>query len=466
MKRSLVGILLTLPLLGCASVPRDAGLADVRQTVAERTSQTIEMRERAAESDVPEIHSLLSGEVDAEKAVAVALANNPRLQVILADLGFARADLLEASTVSNPIFHGEIRFPGEPKSPYELTLTQSILELVQLPQRRRVGRSVFEAAKLRVSAEVLRFAAEAREDFYELLGATRRLAMSRTAAESARVSAELAQRQHAAGNITDLDLENQQALYEEAKLELARGEEEVLVRREALIRDMGLRGADIDWTIQKDFPALPESELDPAQIEAVVAVRRLDIAALRREVEAARGALPLARAQAIGDIAADVHHEREPDGTRTTGPGIEFPIPIFNRGAAARARAEARLRRAEQQLAEATATAASQARAARERLVAARARVEYYRDVLLPRRRRIVELTQLEHNAMLVGIYQLLQARQNEAQARREYVEAQRDYWVARSEFDRALNGVSEEAMLERTSDLEPQRRQRRRGGH
>jgi cobalt-zinc-cadmium efflux system outer membrane protein len=447
MKRGVIGVLLALLVSGCASVPRDAGLADVRQTVAERTNQTIQARDRAIEGDVPEIQSLLSGELDADRAVAVALANNPRLQVVLAELGFARAELLEASTVSNPIFHGEIRFPGDPKRPYELSVTQSLLELVQLPRRRRVGRSVFEAAKLRVSAEVLRFAAEVREDFYDLLGETRKLAMSRTAAESARVSAELAQRQHAAGNITDLDLENQQALYEEAKLDLARTEEEVLVAREALIRDMGLRRADAEWTIQSDFPALPTAELDPAQIEAVVAARRLDIAALRREIEAARGALPLARTEGIGDIAADVHHEREPDGTKTTGPGIEFPIPIFNRGAAARARAEARLRRAEQQLAEAMAAATSEARAARERLIAARARVEYYRDVLLPRRRRIVELTQLEHNAMLVGIFQLLQARQDEAEARRESVEAQRDYWIARSQFDRALNGVSEVAM-------------------
>jgi cobalt-zinc-cadmium efflux system outer membrane protein len=68
--------------------------------------------------------------------------------------------------------------------------------------------------------------------------------------------------------------------------------------------------------------------------------------------------------------------------------------------------------------------------------------VEYYRDVVLPRRARIVELTKLEHNAMLAGVYQLLQARQNEANARREYIEAQRDYWSARVNLDRVINGT------------------------
>jgi cobalt-zinc-cadmium efflux system outer membrane protein len=42
---------------------------------------------------------------------------------------------------------------------------------------------------------------------------------------------------------------------------------------------------------------------------------------------------------------------------------------------------------------------------------------------------------------MQVGVFQLLQAKQNEADARRDYIEAQRDYWIARGDLDRAVNG-------------------------
>jgi cobalt-zinc-cadmium efflux system outer membrane protein len=84
-------------------------------------------------------------------------------------------------------------------------------------------------------------------------------------------------------------------------------------------------------------------------------------------------------------------------------------------------------------------------RAARIALAEARARVEYYRDVLLPRRRRIVELTKLEHNAMLVGIYHLLDARENEVRAQSDFIEAQREYWTARTNLDRALQGIGGE---------------------
>ena len=69
---------------------------------------------------------------------------------------------------------------------------------------------------------------------------------------------------------------------------------------------------------------------------------------------------------------------------------------------------------------------------------------EYYRDVLIPRRQRIVALTQIEHNAMVAGFFQLIQARQNEASAGRDYIDAQHDYWIARTNLDRALNGIPE----------------------
>ncbi len=427
-----------LLLAGCASVPRDSGLADVRV----RTAQELEWRRDAMMVDDARARSMLEGALTADRAVAIAAINNPRLQVILADLGVAQAELIEASTISNPVLELETRYPGEPYHPYEITLAQSLMDLITLPRRRQIGRLGFEAAKLRVSAEVLRFSAEVRDAYYALLAATQASSMTRTNAEAARSAAELAARQHTAGNITDLDLENEQAMYEQAKLDLARAEEQVLVAREALIRAMGLRDAGLSFTIEAEFPQLPERDMSAEEIDALLASRRLDIAVAQREVDIARRSIRRAQLEALGDIVVDVHREREPDGTRTTGPGIEFPIPIFNTGRAARTRAEAQYLRAAHRLAEVTARAGSEARTARERLSAARARVEYYRDVVLPRRARIVELTRLEQNSMLVGVFQVLQARQNEANARRESIEAQRDYWMARTNLERALNGT------------------------
>jgi cobalt-zinc-cadmium efflux system outer membrane protein len=442
MKRlALIGVVLLAS--ACASVPHDAGMSDIRQRVSDRTGQTVEWKATPSTADDPRIRELLQGELTEDKAVAVAMTNNPRLQATLAELGIARADLLQASVVRNPLFEAEIRFPADPFRPFELRLAQTLVDLIQLPRRRALGRAAFDAATLHVTSEVVRFAAEVRAQHSDLLAASQRVALSRLNLEAAKAAAELAQRQHDAQNITDLDLENEQAEYEKAKLDVAHDEQTLLVARETLVRAMGLRDASIDWQLPGAFAPLPPSEQDQQQLEQLAASRRLDIEIARREVDIARQQVPMARLAALGDITVDGHLQHDANGAKTFGPGIEVPIPIFNSGAPARSRAEAEYLRATHTLNALLAESSSQLRAARATVAEARARVEYYRDVIVPRRQRIVELTKLEHNAMLVGVFQLLQAKQNEAQARRDFIDAQRDYAIARNNLDRALNGVS-----------------------
>jgi cobalt-zinc-cadmium efflux system outer membrane protein len=98
---------------------------------------------------------------------------------------------------------------------------------------------------------------------------------------------------------------------------------------------------------------------------------------------------------------------------------------------------------AEQRLHALTVNARSEARAARERLLEARARAEYLRTVVVPRRQRILNLTQLEYNSMLRGPFDLLRARQELSNALREQVMAVRDYWLARTGLDAAMSGVA-----------------------
>src|SRR5688500_5750424 len=176
-KHLIVLIMLTT---ACVSVPRDAGTGDVEQALATRGAPKVEWRAQPATADDERVAALLADDLTADEAVAIATLNSPRLQVTLAELGIARADLIEASTISNPVFEFEIRFPGRPFHPYELRLAQSLIELIQLPRRRAAGRAAFDAAQMRVSSEVLRFGADVRSAYYELLASTQHVALSRT----------------------------------------------------------------------------------------------------------------------------------------------------------------------------------------------------------------------------------------------------------------------------------------------
>src|SRR5262245_62735075 len=74
-------------------------------------------------------------------------------------------------------------------------------------------------------------------------------------------------------------------------------------------------------------------------------------------------------------------------------------------------------------------------------MLQARALAEHYWVVLLPLRVRVLHQTQLEYNAMLVGVFQLLVAKRDEIEAGRGYIEALRDYWLARTDLESAVGG-------------------------
>ncbi len=432
--------LIALLASGCASVPRDAGVSEVQKRIEEQGLKIAWSPDQPIEApDDAKLQPLLQGELTVDRAVEIALAHNRDLLAAMEELGLARADLIAASTIRNPVFDGEIRFPGKP---FEIGITQTLIDLFRLRGRRALGQAEFEAERLRLAGAVIGFAAEVRADWYVLQAAQQALTQQRTIAEAAQAAAELALRQHDAGNISDLDIENEQAIYERAKLDLARVELDERQARERLLADLGaLKTLPLSLPPQAS-PAAGEPERSEEEVEASL-TNRLDLSLAQAEIEAARRALPLARSQTWDELAIGVHHEREPEGKGTTGPALALPIPIFDHGLAGRTRAVASLRRAEQRLHALTVTARSEARAARERLVEARARAEYLRDVVVPRRQRILRLTQLEYNAMLIGVYDLIRARQGLADALREQVTAVRDYWLARTGLETAMSGVT-----------------------
>ena len=428
----------------CVSESTEADLDDVKALVAERGVERIHWNQgTAADAQVTaSVRELLQGELTADAAVQVALLNNRELQATYEDLGVAQADLVQAGLLSNPVFLAEVRFPGRPRLPFELDITQDFLDVFLRPLRQRIAEAEFEAAQLRVADAVLKLATDSRAGFYVAQGAEQMLEMRRSVVDAMDASADAAQRLYEAGNITDRDLANETVLLGQARLELAMAEEEALDAREVLTALMGLWGDDASFTLAGRLPELPEAETAAEGLETLAVTRRLDLAAARAEVEA------LGRRLGIEDFAAlrpevigGLHVEREPEGTTTTGPSIELPIPLFDQGDAARARASALLRQSEQRYAALAVEIRSDVRRARNRMLSARSRAEYYRTVLLPLRGTIVEQTQLEYNGMLVGVFELLQAKQAEIDAGREYIEALQAYWVARTDLEHAVGG-------------------------
>ena len=440
--------LIALPFIfaGCATKTAP-GFGDIQKTVGSRTEQSIEWPQTIAENDKSDavVKQLLTQELTADTAVQVAMLNNRGLRATLEEIGISRADLVQAGLVSNPQFAASFRFPDRPPSAanIEYSLAQDVLDLLLLPLRKRIAALQFEQTRLRVSHQVLQLAAEAKAAFYTVQARQQLLLRLQAVVEVNEAGVDLALRQHHAGNITDLELANQSALFQEAKLEWGKTESQARADRERLNRVLGLWGANTAWKTGEELPAIPTTEIGLENLESLAITQRLDLAAAQQQVALAGRALALRTKTRYlpASINLGLDTERGTDRQRVTGPTLAFEVPIFDHGQGAVARLQAQYRQAQWQTEALAIDIRSEVRQARDAVIAARDLAEFYARVYLPQRIRIVNETVLQYNAMQKGTYELITAEERELTAEREYTEAWRDYWIARAELEKAVGG-------------------------
>ena len=428
---------------GCATVDARSDLEAVRALVEERSQSEVawSAEESARATADARVGELLGGDLTTEKAVQVAFLRNRTLQTLLAEVGIAQAEWVQAGRAPNPVLSADMRFGLDASGTgADLGVVQEFLSVLQLPLRKRVAQAELEATKLGIGSALFELATQVRAAFFEAQGAEQMLELRQRVSESVALAADVSRRQHEAGNITDLERANQEALVQEAKLALAEAELAAVEQREALTALLGLWGGETRWQVGRRLPGLPQEELAREGLESVAVERRLDLAAARQRVVAAASSPGLRRLWGFLPEAGGVASEREVEGGLwSMGPSLEFAVPLFDQRQAERAVAQARRRQSEADFARMAVQIRSDVRRGWARLEAARNRALYYERVALPLRADIVEQTQREYNGMLVGVYELLQAKRHQIEAGGAYVEALRDYWVARVELERAL---------------------------
>lgn len=449
---------LILPLLSIVAA-RGQSVEDLQSTIRERTGKQVEWpRDVEASDQIREaIRALLRRTLTVNAAVQIALLDNRELQAIFEEIGIANADLIEAGLLKNPIFAGDARFPNRAPSGtnIEMSIAQEFFDLLVIPLRKKVAAAELAKAKLRVGDAILKLAAETKTAFYELQAQEQLLGRLQAINETDAAAVELAQRQHEAGNINDLDLANQQATYSQSKLDVAETSASTRSGREKLNRLMGTWGEDTAWKIDNELPALPPADFPLRRLESLAINQRLDLAAAKTEIGALVGSLGITKTyRYVGSIEFGVDTEKDPDGQRVTGPTWQLELPIFNRGQGRIAKLQAQLRQAERRLESEAVAIRAEVREARDRLIAKRDLAGYYRDELLPGRKKILELTLTHYNAMLKSPYDLLLAKQNEISAERGYIDALRDYWIARADLERAVGGTLGAISIEMNSSF------------
>lgn len=440
-------VLAALPFLACASVDKERGHDQLAKELKDRVGA-----ETGWENGPPDdarvskrLDELLQAGLTPERAVAVALLNNPALQAMYEDLGIAQADMVQAGLLDNPRFSAALGFPIAGSGglvEQQLGLVQNLLTLIILPLRKSIAADQFAADVSRISSAAFEAAIDARKAVIEAQAATRAVELRANVIEAAAGSRDFAERLYAAGNILELELVEQQAMHEQAKLDLAEAQQHLVEAREHVNRSLGLFGARTAWKLAQGLDETIPPDLSVEGLEALAMKQRLDVRAATQQAELFGRAVNLASSSRwVGALEVGVDTHRDPDGPRVLGPSLSIELPIFDQRQAVLAKLQAQRRQSQRLRDSAAVNARSRVRQAYAAYKVSRDRVAHYQKVLVPLRNKAVELAQLQYNGMQIGLFQLMTTKREQLETLTGYIEGLRMLWDSRAELEAAAGG-------------------------
>lgn len=445
-KLKIIGITALLPLIisSCARVPHGSE-EQVAGIVQERIGKEILWNRTCYEDPrvASYVQDLVFQPISIESAVQIALLNNPKVQATFEEIGIAQADLIEAGLFTNPAFSIEVRYPHKNKlvTNIEYLITATFIDIFLIPLRTRLAATELEQAKLRVANEILDLAFEVRQTYYELVAEQQMLKYTQAIAELASIQSEISLRQHNVGNIYQLDLEEIQAIFLEADLQITKSQEEIIRLREKLNRLFGL-SEEICLTFPEQLPEETDYQgFDLCQLESMAIQERIDLQVARFEIIRFSRMLGLKEWWTYTNLQLGLAGERDPDGSNLIGPGFSGEIPIFNYGQAARMRLFAELRQAQDRLAALEIRVLSEVREAHKLLMKDLKIINKYREGLIPLQNKILNSSEELYNVMGLGVDRLLLNKRRETETYRNYLSSLRNYWISRVQLDHALGG-------------------------
>ncbi len=441
-KMNLPLLAIALSMSGCASLQTRPPDASINQLLQDRGGPTMEWSQfQNAPGDNASINEWILSPIGPDTAVRIAMLRSPKLQQEYARLGLARADVLEAVQISNP----GISLSRQNVSPGDgvqrtLGFSMPLVDLILLPSRSRLAHADFERARFETAKAVFDVALDVESAWYAYVGAQQVADMRTAVSDAADVSAQLAERFYAAGNISELQLNQERAAASEARLEAGAAKIEAARCRLSLNNLMGLDSNEYPWAALDRLPLPVAEEDDTENLITLAHEKNLQWLAARQNLLVMQASYKSTRGwRWLGGSGVGYEREKDADGTRLSGPSLSLELPIFNQGQAKLSRSQAMLADAQARLREAELSIENTIRANANTVQAQAEAVGIFRNSLIPQRETVLDRSQQEQNFMLIGVFELIQAKAKEYDAYQGYLEAVRDYWRARVELTRSV---------------------------
>lgn len=470
-------ILFSTALVGCSAVNPDTDYRRASRIIADATGTSATTMPSEGRPDFAP-PALLGTTVTVDEAVQFCLLNNPKLLAAFYDIGIARADLVQSTLFSNPTLAMSIAFPdGGGLSNIQATFAQNIVDLWQIPFRRRVADRALDAEIMLVARLAVEMANEVRSAYFTAAAADQTVSISEENAKLASQLLDIAQARQKAGTVGELDVNLARGTQYSTELDLQRARLDMRSARRRLAIALGVATSIDEVRLTTPLVVDRSSLSDTNTIAEIALANRPDIRAgyetaqryfsqvrleylkvfpdfsigfydERNEARSLPGRNVLgdtARASvAAGRLTAPEiqsrrqrQQERSQEITNIFGPAFNLTLPIFDQNQAQIAKARMAYERALAELDSLERAAVQQVRQAVDQAQTTFRVANYYRDKLLPQANENLDLSRDSYEVGRSSIIVLLDAQRILLSTRRETITADRDHAIAIAELER-----------------------------
>ncbi len=429
-------IVLLFVMSSCARVPKEDN-EKVASLVKERVGAHIAQHDDVARS----IAHLVESELSKEAAVQIALLNNPHLQASFEALGIARADIVQAGLLQNPVFSGYLRFADSrgTSNNVELSLTQSFIDVFMIPVRQKVASYERDRVELELAGKMIDVAFRVEELFYALQLELAREVLLHELVEAYHLGKLIAERQFAASNINELELRAKVMEYEQHNMLLFSVKRSINALKSELKQVLGLKDEELKISANLIAPSGQEKAID--QLEAQALSKRLELSEVRLEVKKIVAMGDEKKWWAYTDPAAGLSYEKDADSIEVFGPTLAFSLPLFDCGEAARLRLISMLKQTLKRQKAIELDIVHEVKQSKDNVDIHRSKALYIQDVMIPEQERVVSMSQEYYNVMGLDVYRLLSYKIGELEIKMDYIAALKEYWQAKIALERAVGG-------------------------
>jgi cobalt-zinc-cadmium efflux system outer membrane protein len=383
--------------------------------------------------------------VGVEDAVEVALQRNASLLSLQAELAATRARLAGASLLvqENPeleLAAGPRWSGGERSTDWEVGISQRLELYGQRGLRREAARQLVAAAEARLEMRRVDVAAEVRTAFYRALAAGEQAKLASAAFDLADEALKAAETRQRSGAASTIEVNTARIALGRSLRERSEAEQRRTSAIGAMILLLGLDARE-GFTLKGKLDPSTSEAVDAETVSKAAIERRSDLAAARRELEAAKAEARLAGRTAYPNPRLGVTYSEEERAQILKG-AIAIDLPLFQRNQAERGVANARV----EQAARAAEALERQIRAevmvAVERLRTAAAATKAFGGAAITSAHENLQLGNEAYRAGKVDLFQLLVIRREALDARTGYLAALEELASAEAEVKRVSGSV------------------------